>query len=105
VRRWVQGLVTPVRVRLSLRTPEAGNGPTTFDRLADALKPYKIRSLSSGSIKIVVLVPYTVGKRTVLMLEDDELSWVNPQDAPHHINSNYEFVGPLEPGESVTISG
>jgi hypothetical protein len=98
-----------IAVKLNPPRPEEKT-VTTYDKLEKSRMPYKLRSLATGEIKVVIKVPTSHGgPYTHLFIDDGDTlpTWCDgrPDGGVHYINTTFEFVGPLEPGETITITG
>lgn len=87
--------------------PEAAPTHTTVQRIAASLTPYKLRSKHNDRQIVIIKVPVRFGgEYTYLYLDHNDMTWGSGSEpGTKYINDNYEFVGPLLPGESVTIAG
>jgi hypothetical protein len=74
---------------------------TNAERM-DSLRAYKVRHIESGTYRVVIPVQAAVG-RTYLYLSDKGTPTYSCD--PEYLNSAYEFLGPLEAGETVRIVG
>lgn len=70
------------------------------------LTPFKLRSREDGTNHVIFRIP-TASDYTYMILRDDgSTTWLTADDCGrNYLDEKFEFIGMLQSGESVTITG
>lgn len=85
------------------------NVKSTCSQMGSQLQPYKLRERSSDTICVVMRIYALKGWVYLFFREGRVITWASSGESPsiecEYVNDNFDFIGPLEPNESITITG